>query len=648
MAKLKRLIVKDDTLVRIMPPVSNEDVENRDKDYPILSPVDFAKKYRGTLFTPITIFINDTIHIIQLNYCSNPFCKWFGEPQVRFDDIKNKPFRYKLSGIGEKKKIVCNPNKTNTVDGISLECTTTAYSNWSIAEEIKRLIHIDKIVDWIPEYNFHREQCNLKETTPFLNVDNFKKRGKSSSNSIKWQCKLCGKMTNVLPLREENFGYHQKRNDIIPLFAKLLLNRTPIKRSCEILQVSPTTYYNKLEWLYKKCLEFLDSHERKAFENHTFERIWLNTDKMVYSLNNVRRRGKGGTRYDDVEELKFPTYIVVSGDSNSKYIFRADVAYDWNITQEEITSDTKLLKEDHLYDFACKNAKYRFSYCPQAPTANDTQSHEEYIEKYTKFNIRESYIDGLHIISSYTAFAHYWLIKNTIKANKWRFVSDDDSSITTPLFRVFAPEIKEGNALHFLCQVEKGKTKKEAFNEYVEARESLKEWKKINGINNISETNLAILKMVEKLKFHKFHNFIEHEGHSYPVWANRPLKHPLPSIDEGTRIINCTTNVSDYDTEHLARLLIKVNNYAVNSFMQQIHRRLSILERPLTTARADGKSYVYANFNPKYAQYAITILRTYYNFCMPYKTLNKQLITPAQQLGITNKKFELSDIIYFK
>ena len=88
------------------------------------------------------------------------------------------------------------------------------------------MIHIDKIVDWIPEYNFHREQCNLKETTPFLNVDNFKKRGKSSSNSIKWQCKLCGKMTNVLILREENFGYHQKRNDIIPLFAKLLLNRT--------------------------------------------------------------------------------------------------------------------------------------------------------------------------------------------------------------------------------------------------------------------------------------------------------------------------------------------------------------------------------------------------------------------------------------
>jgi len=46
----------------------------------------------------------------------------------------------------------------------------------------------------------------------------------------------------------------------------------------------------------------------------------------------------------------------------------------------------------------------------------------------------------------------------------------------------------------------------------------------------------------------KFHNFIEHAGDSYPLWAYKPLKHPLPSIDEGTRIINCTTNVSGYDT----------------------------------------------------------------------------------------------------
>lgn len=57
------------------------------------------------------------------------------------------------------------------------------------------------------------------------------------------------------------------------------------------------------------------------------------------------------------------------------------------------------------------------------------------------------------------------------------------------------------------------------------------------------------------------------------------------------------------------------------------------------TARAEGKSYIYANFNPKYAQYAITILRTFYNFCYT----DKQGKTPAQRKGITNKAH---DILY--
>lgn len=52
--------------------------------------------------------------------------------------------------------------------------------------------------------------------------------------------------------------------------------------------------------------------------------------------------------------------------------------------------------------------------------------------------------------------------------------------------------------------------------------------------------------------------------------------------------------------------MMNVNDNATNAFIQQKRRRLSILERHLTTARGDGKSYIYSNFHPKYAQMAIT------------------------------------------
>lgn len=105
--------------------------------------------------------------------------------------------------------------------------------------------------------------------------------------------------------------------------------------------------------------------------------------------------------------------------------------------------------------------------------------------------------------------------------------------------------------------------------------------------------------------------------------------------------------MSSLEPEDLARMIQKVNNKSTVTFINQIRRRISILERPLVTSRGDGKSYIYSNFNPKYAQYAITILRTYYNFCMPYKAYG-ELATPAQRIGIVDKVYNWEDIIYFR
>jgi len=79
----------------------------------------------------------------------------------------------------------------------------------------------------------------------------------------------------------------------------------------------------------------------------------------------------------------------------------------------------------------------------------------------------------------------------------------------------------------------------------------------------------------------------------------------------------------------------------------EVRRSISILGRPLVTARGDGKSYIYANCNPKYAQQILTIFRTFYNFCWPRK-YNKVKMTPAQKIGITDRAYDYKDIIYIR
>ncbi|MFC0213802.1 insertion element protein [Paenibacillus chartarius] len=651
MAKLKRLATTEDNIVTVERPITDSEIHSRRSgDYFLLTPLKFANKYRDVLFRPVNVHWNDKIYQIQMNTCTDPFCKWFGLPQQRFETVKNKPSRYKLIGSLKhgSQSIVCNPDPIRTGVGMTWDSTTQPLSNWSIAEEIARLAAVDSVQDWEPEYQFHREACSNASLTPFVSPKDFYKQGKSSSNSQKWQCKACKKITNVLPSQRESFGYHQKRNDVLLSLALCLLNRTPVKRTCEILQIGSETYYSKLEWLYKRCLEFLERHETKAFAKKKFDVMWLNTDKMIYYLNNVRKRGQGNLRYDDLEDRHFATHIVVTSDVHSRYVFRSDVAYDWNIGMDDIENDTKLYKEDHLNEFARKNARLRFSFAPQPPTDNDTQTQYEYREELNEFNRRKKYIDGLHVNSTYTTIAHLWWIKQMVQADEWRFVTDEDYSIMTALYRVFAKEIRLFAAHHFLCKIDRRKSRRDAFMESQKAREQLVAWGRSNGYFKDSASKLAYLKLTELFKTHTFHQMVSVVGKNYPKWAKTPIEHPLPTADQGIRYVDCTTDLSAYEPKDIANMILQVNDKAVNAFLQQIRRRISILERPLVTARGEGKSYIYANFNPKYAQYAQTILRTFYNFCMPFKSYDGTKATPAQRIGITDHQFTIKDIIYFR
>ena len=156
----------------------------------------FCVNYFGYLNSYVNITYNGQQHEIQFNRCTNPFCKWYAESQTRFEDVKHKPHRYRLSGSQkyEHQQIKCNPDPKDTF-GVTLDCGVQPISNWSIAEEIARLASHDRVLDIEPEYEFHRENCQKEDLTPFTNPEMFYTRGESTSNSKKWQCKTCKKLT---------------------------------------------------------------------------------------------------------------------------------------------------------------------------------------------------------------------------------------------------------------------------------------------------------------------------------------------------------------------------------------------------------------------------------------------------------------------
>lgn len=147
---------------------------------------------------------------------------------------------------------------------------------------------------------------------------------------------------------------------------------------------------------------------------------------------------------------------------------------------------------------------------------------------------------------------------------------------------------------------------------------------------------------------HTFHEQVSEGKKTFNKYAKQPIELPLTSTGKGFHLVDCTTDLCSYEPKDITDMVLEVNDNATNAFIQQMRRRLSILERPLMTARGEGKSYIYANFNPKYAQCAMTILRTYFNYCLPFKSTDSKKVTPAQRLGIIDMVFDIKDIIYLR
>jgi hypothetical protein len=63
-------------------------------------------------------------------------------------------------------------------------------------------------------------------------------------------------------------------------------------------------------------------------------------------------------------------------------------------------------------------------------------------------------------------------------------------------------------------------------------------------------------------------------------WGNCLIRHPLASVDPRISEMDCTTAVSAYDPPKIAKMVMKVDDRATNSFMQQIRRMISIFESP--------------------------------------------------------------------
>ncbi len=355
------------------------------------------------------------------------------------------------------------------------------------------------------------------------------------------------------------------------------------------------------------------------------------------------------TRRNDKRNIKLSA--IGSADNDTGYVFQMNLNYD-------PLMEHNLIEKNAIPDVAKKPAyrEYARLWLQTDYDESVLRSHgrniaygldgdiiSTYEDAVDRDNVEESEFveysqklpaDGMQVHSDYTMYGHFFHLHRLFGGvEKIRFFLDQDSGIRAACLTAFQKEIKGRSCDTFYVRINKNLT-------VDEKRRVLSESRKLFKIVQSQYPELSDNEIKVMLIKNQMENMKE-----FGAWKDQWLSHPFPNMGEPEKSICYLTNYYDYDDEHQAWLYNKATMHGIDRFFMQVRRRLSLLERPISSASSTGRRWFgYSAYNPVVIIKLLDIFRVYYNYCITGNDKN----TPAMRLGLAKGIVPIEDIIYYK
>lgn len=312
---MKRLVDKDNSFVSIEPNLNMEEFDQRNQDSQLMEEKAFStKRANYYLYNPVKLKIKNEEVNIQMNYCTDPLCKWYGTEQATVSGKTRDKQKYVLNASDKDKGILCRDISIESDSNAPMVGNSSSvYSNWAIATEIKRLIDLSSVVDEV--YTYHYDHCEVKSKKPNKKNTIDRKKGINKNNggifyaterdskSIKYTCVKCNYIVSVKAKNRDKYLPNQKVDKTLKIINNIL-TRKAVRGTVENHKIGTQQYYDKIKVFYQKCLEFLEKHETRTFKDKQFDELWLTTDFLEFTPNFQRDNGHGG-EYNKIVKSRF-------------------------------------------------------------------------------------------------------------------------------------------------------------------------------------------------------------------------------------------------------------------------------------------------------------------------------------------------------
>lgn len=576
---------------------------------------------------------------IQVNFCKNIECKNFGVAPSLAKGAHRSKAPPEARGIEYILDGARGPSKT-TKSTVQLRCQLCGESppiknNEGLARDLERIAEYTKAKKPVscPDIS-----C-INHGKPFARA-RYLSWGKNSQGSQRWKCRACGK-TFAEPQRTTIRQRVPEKNVLI---YQLLVNKSPIKRICEVAAIAPKTFYDRLDFLHERSLAFAGKFDR-LLPTLALDRLYLAVDRQDYVLNWAARKDKRNATLN----------ALGTADLTSGFVFGMHLNFDSRLDREEIEADAVAVGDpgkappyrkyswlilERDYDANTAEAARRKSArgVPVsladdiAATYAETGGRADVEETTTLSKEQKLPAKGMQVRADYTLYAHFLWLKVLLRnVGKVRFYLDQESGIRAACLSAFAPEIQAGRCDAFYARLGKEMTVDEKRRVKRAAEGRFQEFSDANPSLSADEVKVEMMK--EEIR----------KASTFGKWSDRWAVHPWPDSAEPEKALCYLTNRNDFDEDHLARLYLKGSLHAIDRFFMLLRRRVAMLERSIATASKAGRSWHgYSAYNPTTVQKTLDIFRTYYNFCL----VGKDKKTPAMRLGLAERPYTPSDILF--
>lgn len=577
---------------------------------------------------------------IQINFCKNPRCANFGVPApnarpTRSTTAGGQPGHYRIAlslpGTPLMRCMACGE-------------TFPLKSNLAIAEELTRLASF-----LAPNPACCPNELCANHVVPVGTPKQYRSYGTTAAGSARYRCNACSRLFSVA----KKAGLRQRQSAKNRMIFTLLMNKSPMRRICEAVEINPATLYQRIDFFYRQCLAFAANRERRLLDGSLrIPRLYLAVDRQDYVIN--------WSNQDDRRNVTL--HAAGSADDTTGYVFGMHLDFDSSLDRQVVEADA-IARGDYAQPYAFRryarvwlqedytdalrqywkkrkgkrrqSAKTRPStLVSNIQTAYDAAANRADVEQPETMDFDTQLpLRGMQTHSEYTLYGHFFYLERMLRGvEKVRFFMDQESAIRAACLGAFRERVTARTADAFYVRIDKSLTVNERRHALAQSRAEFETARA--RYPSLSDSDVEVRVIQERLA----------QMAAIGKWSDRWVLHPFPSMSEPDKAACYLTDFQDYAPDHLARLYARASLHAIDRFFMQLRRRVSLLERPIQTASAQRRVwYGYSPYNPEVVEKLLAIFRVFYN----YVATGNDKRTPAMRLGLAKAKVDIEDLLYF-